>query len=98
MKNITFDEMFDYIIENVSGDYNLYKYLLSFVSNMVDNSLYCALFSWSEGEVFQIEINSNSNELTTYNIREWGNNSLCLKSDLCDYAVDSISGIMFTRD
>ena len=97
MKNITFDEMFDYIIENVSGDYNLYKYLLSFVSNMVDNSLYCALFSWSEGEIFEIEIDVND-ELITYNIREWGNNSLCLKSDLCDYAVDSTSGIMFTRD
>ena len=71
MKDIIFTELLDYIKENVSDDFNLPDYLGNFISNMVTYNLHAAFFSWHEGEVFQIEINSNSNELTTYNVTKW---------------------------
>lgn len=71
MKDIIFTELLDYIKENVSDDFNLPDYFMNFMSNMITYNLPSALFSWHEGEVFQIEINSNSNELTTYNVTKW---------------------------
>ena len=71
MKDIIFTELLDYIKENVSNDFNLPDYLMNFISNMMTYNLHSAFFSWHEGEVFQIEINSNSNELTTYNVTKW---------------------------
>ena len=42
---------------------------------MIDNSLYSALFSWSESEIFQIDINVNDDGLTTYDVQKWKSNS-----------------------
>lgn len=75
MKDITFNELYVYIRENCDGDYNLLNYLKGFTKNMIDNSLYSALFSWSESEIFQIDINVNDDGLTTYDVQKWKSNS-----------------------
>ena len=75
MKYITFNELYQYIRENCDGDYNLLSYLKGFTKNMIDNSLYSALFSWSESEIFQIDINVNDDGLTTYDVQKWKSNS-----------------------
>ena len=64
MNNITFEELYEYIKENCDGDYNLLSYLDGFIANMMENSLYHAIFSWSENEVFEISINENPNSIT----------------------------------
>lgn len=63
-KNITFYELFSYIKKNSDGDYNLLSYLDGFIKNMLVNSLYVALFSWSESEIFHIEINEDKKPFT----------------------------------
>ena len=89
MKNITFDELFNYIRENSCGDYNLYSYLKGFVLNMIDNSLYSAVFSWSENELFTIEISDSSTlEDMTFDVLKW--NNFCLRN--------FDDGNMLTRD
>ena len=71
MNNITFEELYEYIKENCDGDYNLLSYLDGFIANMMENSLYHAIFSWSENEVFEISINEN----LTYDIIKLKNTS-----------------------
>lgn len=73
MKDITFNELYQYIRENCDGDYNLLSYLKGFTKNMIDNSLYHAIFSWAESEIFEIEININDDELITYNVKKQEN-------------------------
>ena len=71
MNNITFEELYEYIKENCDGDYNLLSYLDGFIANMMENSLYHAIFSWSENEVFEISINEN----LTYDVIKLKNTS-----------------------
>ena len=75
MNNITFEELYEYIKENCDGDYNLLSYLDGFIANMMENSLYHAIFSWSENEVFEISINENPNSIT-YDVIKLKNTSL----------------------
>lgn len=69
MKNITFDELYEYIKEHCVGDYKLLSYLRGFINNMLENSLYSATFSWTEGEIFEIGINISDDRLITYDIQ-----------------------------
>ena len=73
MNNITFTELFAYIRERSDGDYNLLSYLKGFTKNMIDNSLYYAIFSWSESEIFEIGINVDDDGLITYDVRKQEN-------------------------
>ena len=76
MKDITFSELYEYIRENSDGDYNLLNYLDGFVKNMIDNSLYSAIFSWSESEIFSIDININNDNIVTYDVYKISNKLL----------------------
>ena len=71
MNNITFEELYEYIKEKCDGYYNLLSYLDGFIANMMENSLYHAIFSWSENEVFEISINEN----LTYDVIKLKNTS-----------------------
>lgn len=73
LENITFNELYEYIRENSDGDYNLLSYLDGFVKNMIDNSLYYAIFSWSESEIFSIDININNDNIVTYDVYKISN-------------------------
>ena len=73
MNNITFEELYEYIKENCDGDYNLLSYLDGFIANMMENSLYHAIFALSENEMFEIEVNRNLNRIETYNVKKLEN-------------------------
>ena len=100
MNNITFRELYEYIKENCDGDYNLLSYLDGFIANMMENSLYHAIFSWSENEAFEISINENPNSITydvikLKNTSSFGKEKLVFKFELNGLDVFYLSAILY---